>query len=918
MEDGGGGGSSSKYLYIDGKIWVDKPLGKQDEYNDLYDQNGDSLYSREVKVSLIDSNGKTISTTTKNGSYSINTGIKITSSTSKESIANNLKGYYLKFDYETGYSEKVNGKDVRYIVSLVNPNLDKENGSKALIKDNKLGEAYIYNLSDYVDKFYSYQNLSNMHMGLKLIKEDDYRIEQDVAYVKVVMNGYTYTYNYRGTGKTENTAAPTVKFGNGKVGYERTIYPSDIAYNNKVSESLQIYVVYRINIMNDNRVNYGKKKSETTSTVSYVEVGLKDTELYNKYDTNRYEIENNYDSNKYDGDFKNWKSDGTGKVKYVGNKLDELVTYGQPRTIYIQFKVTGKALNDLLNNKETTEDKPTTATTTAYHEYWSAGYEWKYKNGKWEHELVFSDNKTPSVTQSASANYLGFNIGTERTITGKVFEDKNIYTNGEVLGNGMYDKEEQTVKNVRVDLFAENGTTIAKTYSSKDNYVEKDATTVSNNDGTYSFVGVTPGKYIVRFTYGDGTQVLCNLDGTEYKETNTKITLDKYKSTIVTDTAAMKALGYESSSKNEEWYKNVKSINYSVATDNLDQRAEYNANKTRTNIEANTALMSVSVENTKEDYVTITKSDNGTKETISGMNLGIIEIPEISLAFDKVVNNVQITNAQGNIIADGNPATQNMKVVNDLDKSKHLVDGSTYVKSEIAENELYGSTLRLTYAVTVQNNSDINYYEKNIDKNNKYYGYYYKFGVSDINGISTEETITVDTVLDCLDPSIQYEAVDEKHKVDVADISSNQDAINKMQGKTNLTYTTVYDIKNWKPLYSTKYTDNGGHNKEDTQDTATLQAARLLSAQDGDLSVSNVAQVTKMHVTDTPSLIETIDSSEHYFSMPNPTEEVYVTVTPPTGKDKLVNVIYGVTSAIALVILSVGIVVIKKGFIDKK
>ena len=29
-------------------------------------------------------------------------------------------------------------------------------------------------------------------------------------------------------------------------------------------------------------------------------------------------------------------------------------------------------------------------------------------------------------------------------------------------------------KNIRVDLFAENGTTIAKTYSSKDNYVEKD------------------------------------------------------------------------------------------------------------------------------------------------------------------------------------------------------------------------------------------------------------------------------------------------------------------------------------------------------------------------------------------------------------------------------------------------------------
>ena len=100
--------------------------------------------------------------------------------------------------------------------------------------------------------------------------------------------------------------------------------------------------------------------------------------------------------------------------------------------------------------------------------------------------------------------------------------------------------------------------------------------------------------------------------------------------------------------------------------------------------------------------------------------------------------------------------------------------------------------------------------------------------------------------------------------------------------------------------------------------TSILKATRKLSAQDNDMSVSNVAKVTELKVTDDPALIEKISSSQEYFSTPNPTEEAYATVTPPTGKDKLMNVIYGVTSAIALVLLSAGIIVIKRKVIDKK
>ena len=50
----------------------------------------------------------------------------------------------------------------------------------------------------------------------------------------------------------------------------------------------------------------------------------------------------------------------------------------------------------------------------------------------------------------------------------------------------------------------------------------------TGSDGHYEFSGVIPGKYLLRFTYGNES-VIYNPDGTE----NRKIEdVDKYKSTI--------------------------------------------------------------------------------------------------------------------------------------------------------------------------------------------------------------------------------------------------------------------------------------------------------------------------------------------------------------------------------------------------
>ena len=912
---GGGGGPSPSYLKISGNIWIDEPSGKSNVYDDLYNNNDEELYKGSVKVSLINSSGRTVtSTTTTSGKYTLtNTGIR--SSTSVDTIANRLEGYYIKFEYDKNYSTTA-------------PKFEEQNGSKALISD-KDGEAYIYNLDDYVKTFYKSPTLQYMNLGLVKTSISEYEMHQNIAYVKVVMNGYTYTYEYGGTGDTLKTSAPTVKWIYDGDAYSRAIYPSDIAYskeNDWDDNSLKVYVVYRIDIKNNNLTNYKLKKEDVNSKVDYVEVDLKLTSLVNDFDSKTYELETNYDSSSM-SDFKDWKEDGTGKAVYTGNKLDNGILPDKTLTIYTEFKVKKEALEQLLDKEERAEEFKTQATSIGYHNYWKADYVWVERNNERVQELQIQDRKTDNQTKKAHANYLKLYINTERTITGTVFEDENIYTNGEVIGDSMYGtnkdgKKENTIKNVKVELIAENGK-VAKIYNSSKKYAEEDANSTSDVNGTYSFVGVTPGKYYVRFTYGDGTQKICSIgNDNQYKETESTVSLKDYKSTVVTNPYAASALGYkenkdfiyDNETDKEQWYKDLDNTIYSVATDNLDQREEYNNdNNSRNNIEANTALMSVTLENTEGNFVTITKSEDGTKEKISGINFGIIEIPEISVAFDKVVSNIEITNAQGNIIVQGNPATKNIKYVSDLDGEEHLVDGSQYVKSEINEQELYGSSLKLTYSITVQNNSEVNYYEDEGD----YYGYYYKFGD---HSKSNEVTITIDHVLDFLDPKVKYESIDNNHKVTELNAADKQDIVNEIQNKTQLTYTSILDVTNWKELKTTKYTDEGGHSKEETQDTAVLVATRLLSAQDDDLGVSNVAQVTELHVTNNPKLIEKIDSSSRYFNhtkFVNPTEEIYTAITPPTGVDMFTIIIYVVSGIAALAVLTTGIIIIKKKVLKK-
>ena len=889
-----GGGSSSTTLNITGNIWIDEPQGKGSIYNDLYDSATEKLYTGQVKVSLINPNGTVVSgpVTTSNGTYSFNTGL---------AAGSNLTGYYLKLEYDKNYS-------------LVSPNFENKNGSKALIMDANKGEAYIYNLSDYINnnELYTYPTLSYMNLGLVTKAEESFQVNQEIEHIKLVINGYTYTYKYGSTGNNSSTAAPKINWET-QSGFTRAIYPSDIAYsmqNNWDDNSLKVYVVYKITIKNNTLLNYGKSKSSVNTPISYVEVGLQIESLYNNYDSNRYELETKYDSSKYK-DFANWSNESTGKAKYDISKLNNIAP-NKPAAVYIEFKVKKEALVKLLQDKETYENTPTTATATGFHNYWKSEYVWVTN---WKKELRIFDMKTSSTSQNKSANYLKLKISTERTITGTVFEDNNTKTNGEVIGNGKIDDSENKIKNVKVDLLMadDNGkitNNSAKLYRISEGYAEKtvrDLNIVTDENGTYSIKGITPGKYFVKFTYGDGTE---------------KYTIANYKSTVVTDPYAAKALGDNGSlaKSSDEWYKYLADTKCSVVVDDLDQRAEYNKDKTeRNSIDAKTALLSISVENTQGNYATITtvqQQEGGVEEIISGINLGLIRIPQISLLADKVVSNIQITNAQGNIIVNGNPASQNLKGANNLDTNKsHLYNGSNYIKAEIEEQELYGSTVKLTYSITVRNNSEVNYYEKDIDKNNaSKYGYYYKFGKTGSAYNSKQVTITINEIEDYLDKTLTY--VDNSVTSGFT-ISKNDTEIDAPVDDTYKAKTLI--------ITANKEIEATGGNKYKSGNTnvdATVQfiATRLLSANDKDMSSTNIAKITKLEVTNKPALVETIDSSKIYFNdetYTNPTKEAYVAITLPTGGDRLSIIIYSIAGVVLLAIMVAGIIVIKKRVINK-
>ena len=868
---------------IKGYVWIDVQRTKQHDWDSLY--NGDEARVEGVTVNLVNKASKKVIATVKtnsNGEYIFD----------KPFYEDELKNHYVEFNYK---GVKVGNKDISKFIPVafnsVDVNAINKAGSRAIMdsvaeKDANLSgiasthkgteenKEKIYGLmydGNLYNKLIEDEVLNNINLGLKEIPQTDYSVFENLENVKIGMKGYTYKYGKNGDG--QKVAAPKVNWQNREVisAYSRDIYPSDIAYDIKNStEELKVNVTYRIDITNTTNYNIEDL---------YKEKNLVITSLTNNYDTNRYILVEDENWTKKDG------KEGTAVYK---GKAYNGVAKDTTASAYITFSVKHEALVDILNHPQgIIENKPTKAIAKGYHNYLRKDYSWQNN--------IQKDNqahKTSEYERNSDAPYLIFKLGEERVLSGKVFEDGVVTTDGQVLGNGVYDANENIVKDVIVELLdvkeGENDITklpVSNLYGVvNNNAVSRTAQVKTDANGNYTLNGIVPGYYFLRFTYGDGTQKIYNSKGEEVKI----LTAKDYKSTIVTNDIAKQAL---KGGTNFEWYKQLNNVNASVALDNLNTRIAVNTGTPNSNIIAGTAKIHITIENTPEiDKTNIEVTENGQSalaaNKFNGLNLGLIKMPIQKAKFEKIITNIKLVNAQANFGFGGNPETDAMQGVSDLDQTKN--GGSKYVRAELADEYISGANLELTYGIKVTNISDVNYY------NNDYYWY----GEADSN---KEVTLNVQELTDYLDQTLQFKP----------DVSDSRLVVGTDE---NITNKTILKIQNIGILY----TENNKARETDklkTSDTVSVIADRILSKQDDDMEFINEAKITNIsNGTDTrdnapekETQIKVIKAIEDNYE-----SKATATITPPTGANRQEIILYTIAGVIALAVLSAGVVMIKK------
>ena len=916
-------------ISISGYVWLDiVPESKLTDTNGLWDTNEERISGVTVRLMKKGNPPTQVATTTtgNDGSYVF-----------KDLISkNSLKDYYIEFNY--------NGTNYKKYIP-VKFDATKTNGSKAIVQNmpeydkdfNGIATTYTGTNDNTKESLYGLEKcgtynestttLENINLGIKKVPKPEYDIKENLTTVKITMKGFTYTYVYGGEGGESRIYAPQVKYQNRNdiTAYKRSFYPSDIVYDkNNNTQELKAEVKYRIDVKNTENMNLESTYKEETMYLK---------QLVNSFDADRYTLA---DSNWTAGEVKtesngNKKQTATIKDNYLKTIYDQSlgIKPENTTTAYINFSVNHDAILDILNHPDGIAEKfPTEAAAIAYHKYKRNDYSWVNSILKEQTHYTEDDER------KAEAPYLIFTLGKDRTITGKVFEDKVVTENGEKLGNGTNEEGENVVKDVKVELLdatkdeivdvtklsVSNLYTAEGEESAPRTEVSKTAVVDTDESGNFALKGVVPGYYVIRYTYGDGTQEYTDSKGNKISvnvesklkisgEEEKKVLAKDYKSTIVTSQVAKNAL--ENSNENTyTWYRRLEGENYSVAIDSLSERKDLNKDtedniiddtkeNTKENekaiIDAGTAKMFLSIENTDEEIenVEITKDNNGKdiqkeeyKNEIKGINFGIIEQPKQQAKVEKVITYVTLSNSQNNVVFDGNPETAKMQGVSDLDNQEN--GGSTYVRAEVIENIIYSSKLELDYEIRVTNVSDVNYYEDN----------YYLYG--DKNS-AHEITLKVNEVTDYLDETLKYlPEKSDKDRVSTEIKSMKLDDRN----------VQVLKLNKWDDvLFTNKLNDNS----RKTTDKVTIVAERTLSREDKDMEIINEAEITgTKHATETGNTEEEklkIAPSEVHT---NGRVKVVTSITPPTGENKQLGVYYAIAGIVTLVLLSAGIVIIKK------
>lgn len=968
--------SDEGHATISGFVWQDVPAGKENEFNNLFDDNENKLSG--ITVELIDGSGNVIkTTTTSNGGYSFRdldydfidnysvriqyNGYEYTSVQKIETAKSGSKGTE-NFGERTQLNAQYNPISSPVTSDNFNNTITASTGNMSQYKDtNSESEVKIETeiVDGYeVEKVIKKIDYSDINFGIRVREMPNMELSNDIDSVILTVNNYQYRYDYATRKKyyTNNSGINIgVRYQNKYLDmYERAVYASDIQAAVEGRAKVTVEVIYKINAQN-------------ASTTLQMDVGS----IANYYDANYDKIIGWSDTRDKILNLQGINTLSPTEIGTVLNRCDiDINTTLQPGEAkdiaYIRYEVNQDFVFALLNEEK--EPLRNITELTSYRtRYGVSSYNLNTYRAPGDESTVgdlyagLDANSKPSnanvdinsivcakdpvnncVMEDDTEVAPAFKLqaGKERAISGTVFEemdsDKIVGEGQERLGNGIYDEEENVVKGVTVKLIQlddngdiqldENGNEKIATYSNGEPVIAETDEHGNYKLGYYDetnkkYIGILPGHYKIQYIYENEDQIMTQ-SGDVVKNI---IDVNEYKSTIITSDVIKKAIRKEKIEYNgniydsDKWYLVSEPKRYSDAIDDIKQRNENMPtviNNTtikdvyaKTTAEAFTQNMNVGIEYTTADTeIAAWYNDQEQLEYQTFMNnytnvdFGIIEKPRNSVETSKDITYIKITNEKQETLVEGDPSDINSKIP----YVKSGLDG--IVEVEIEPEYLQGASLELEYTIKVRNTSEIDYDSEE----------YYYYGIKE----GQIKTITVTNLADYLDSDMVYQ--EEKNKEDWNKIVLDQ----LKESGTEYITTEVYEsmkaeenkfiISHLKPkaVEENKLANIqiGANNIKSVK----LYANKLLANRE-EITINNFAEI--IEIVGSRPLENSVPGNYNVtVNPPSPNESdddtVRLAIMAPTGITINI-VIYTVISIIALSIVIVGIIWIRKSIIKK-
>ncbi len=803
----------------------------------------------------------------------------------------NYGGEYL-YGYD-GQKYPIAGIDEQYLITA---------NTKDATPNALLGQTAIT-----IDSIYSQSidEIPYINLGVYEREMPDLAVIEDIEQATISLNGYTHTYRY--DQRFENTSLEdsgfnmAVKFGNeyGSASYTREIFSSDVSYNVNNPNSLQMNIRYKISIRNEATNVY----TRTNQIVNYFDARYDISSIQDANGNNvNYTVDNSYSQNGY-------------RRVYI-----DVNSQNRPQSenlYYINYQLQNEAINTVLNQDITLNS---VTEITSYSSFADEGFTEKYAGIDKDSnpETAEPTNRETYEDDTDSAPSFVVTIREGRKITGTVWEDA---AREDLLAGTGYDKErkgdgkltdgENLIGNVQVDLLSvgdgidlssvnvldNNDLSVASLYKMDTSIV--DATYTTGADGYYEFVGVIPGKYLIRYTYGNNS-VIYDTNG---NEVNTIEVLD-YKSTIYRGgdknaATSMNDFWYrEDSTDNENRLSDAKDevgintngdridiVEYRTTEHEINYGMVTNKDTQLQNIEAASRGFEVELDY-DEDLNHISEFGEYFRIEFEHVDLGLIRRPIQTLDLSKEIVYIKVTLANGQVVIEGDPRTGELKHI------RFLPDGNVAI--ELDSELIQGATLTIRYGITVDNTkAEIDYNDED----------YYIYGIVPADKENKFKIATVTRLFDYLSNDLQFDPDNPANtNWTFAEITQelveegylSQEAFDVIQGYNQVLQTEAF--ASMKPGEAV---------------TAEMEVSKLLSNNADDFSLDNYMEV---NILKNKVIEESIPGN--YVPGDSTTEEydddnVYVTVTGPTGEDRnyVPYIILGVST---LVILGAGIVFIKK------